>query len=150
QRCVPPPYRTGLRLYTARAQKYPIRVRPAHQATARTALFPIGVPSSSPRSVSMTGVKGWYSANQRTPADIESGRTKALLVNGRISWKMRERLLAPAGVLPIRPKTTATQVSAKVKSATRPSAASQARGLVVGRKPASRATPDDESDADQR
>src|SRR5207245_4039179 len=77
----------------------------------------------------------------RTPADIESERTKALLVNGRMSWKMRERLLAPAGVLPIRPKATAIQVSAKVNSATRPSAASQARGLVVGRKPASRATP---------
>src|SRR5258708_38420229 len=89
----------------------------------------------------MTGVKGWYSANQRIPTDIESGRTKALLVNGRMSWKMRERLLAPAGVLPIRPKTTAIQESAKVNSATRPSAASQAGGLVVGGKPASKATP---------
>jgi hypothetical protein len=25
-------------------------------------------------------VKGWYSANQRTPTGIESGRTNALLV----------------------------------------------------------------------
>jgi hypothetical protein len=32
----------------------------AHQAMARTALLPIAVPSSSPRNVSMTGVKGWY------------------------------------------------------------------------------------------
>ena len=44
-------------------------MRPTHQATARTTLVPpMGVPSSSPRSVSMTGVKGWYSANQRIPA----------------------------------------------------------------------------------
>ncbi|HEX9132241.1 MAG TPA: hypothetical protein VF844_08105 [Ktedonobacteraceae bacterium] len=47
--------------------------------------MPIGVPSSSPRSVSMTGVKGWYSANQRIPAGIESGRTNALLVSGSSS-----------------------------------------------------------------
>src|SRR5260370_22415028 len=81
-RRVPSTYRTELRLYTARAHRYPTRVRPTHQATARTALLPIGVPSSSPRSVSMTGVKGWYSANQRIPIGIESGRTNALLVNG--------------------------------------------------------------------
>src|SRR5260370_16876796 len=75
-----------------------------HQAKARTTLLvPIGVPSNSPRSVSMTGVKGWYSANQGIPTGIESGRTNALLVNGSSSWKMRERLLAPAGVLPTRP-----------------------------------------------
>jgi hypothetical protein len=29
---------------------------------AITALLPIGVPSSSPRSVSMTGVNGWFPA----------------------------------------------------------------------------------------
>src|ERR1700694_4780768 len=81
-RCPSPPYRTELRLYTARAHRYPTRVRKQHQATARTALVPlIGVPSNSPRSVSMTGVKGWYSANQRTPPGIESGRTNALLVS---------------------------------------------------------------------
>src|SRR6266545_4549401 len=43
---------------------------PAHQATAMTALLPIGVPVSSPRTVSMTGVNGWYSANQRSPTGI--------------------------------------------------------------------------------
>src|SRR5258706_1503790 len=139
-RRVPPTYRTGSRLYTARDQRYPSRVRPAHQATARIALLPIGVPSSSPRSVLMTGVKGWYSANQRTPPDIESGRTNALLMNDR-SWKMRERLLAPAGVLPTRPNATDIHVSAKVNSAMMPSAASQATGFAVGRKPMSSATP---------
>src|SRR6266705_2485354 len=127
-----PPYRTELRLYTARAHRYPTRVRPAHQAMARTALLPIGVPSNSPRSVSMTGVKGWYSANQRTPTGIESGLTNALLVNGSRSWKMRERLLAPAGVLPTRPNTTPIHVSAKVNNATTPSALIQATGPVVG------------------
>src|SRR5205823_9857394 len=87
----------------------------------------------------MTGVKGWYSANQRTPADIESGRTNALLVNDR-SWKMRERLLAPAGVLPTRPNTTDIHVSAKANSAITPSAALQATGFTVGRKPMISAT----------
>jgi hypothetical protein len=51
------------RLYAARAHRYPTSAMPMHQATARMALLPMGVPISSPRSVSMTGVKGWYSAN---------------------------------------------------------------------------------------
>ena len=32
---------------------------PTLQATATTAFAPIGVPVSSPRRVSVTGVKGW-------------------------------------------------------------------------------------------
>jgi hypothetical protein len=43
-----------------------------HQTTAMVALSPMAVPSSSPRTVSMTGVKGWYSASQRSPVGIES------------------------------------------------------------------------------
>jgi hypothetical protein len=71
-------------------------MRPRHQAMARIALLVlIGVPNNSPRSVSMTGVKGQYSANQRIQHAIVSGRTNALPVNAR-SWKLRERLLAPA------------------------------------------------------
>lgn len=51
-------YRTGLRLYAASARRYPTSVMPTHQATAMTALLPIGVHVSNPRSVSMMGVKG--------------------------------------------------------------------------------------------
>ena len=34
-------------------------------------LFPIAVPSSSPRPVSIMGVNGWYSANQRSQVGID-------------------------------------------------------------------------------
>ena len=54
---------------------------------------------------------------------------------------MRDRLFAPAGVLPTRPNTTPIHVTAKVKSAITPSAAIHATGFVVGRKPMSSATP---------
>ena len=45
-------------------------------------LLPIGVPRSSPRSVSMIGVKGWFSANHRSAAGIDSVGTKPLPRNG--------------------------------------------------------------------
>src|SRR5258707_1113663 len=54
----------------------------AQQATAASALPPDGVPVSRPRSVSMTGVNGWCTANQRTDPDIWPGGTNALLMNG--------------------------------------------------------------------
>src|SRR5512132_1065613 len=41
-------------------------------AVSTTALSPMAVPSSSPRRVSITGVNGWYSANQRSPVGRES------------------------------------------------------------------------------
>jgi hypothetical protein len=53
-------------------------------------------------------------------------------VSGSSSWKMRERLLAPAGVLPTRPNTTPIHVSARVNSAMTPSAAIQATGPCAG------------------
>ncbi len=40
------------------------------QATAAMALVPIGVPISSPRSVSVTDVKGWQRANCCSPSGI--------------------------------------------------------------------------------
>ena len=71
----------------------------------------------------MNGVNGWYSANQRTPAGIESVGTKPLPRNGsRISGI--GRLLAVSTLLADQPSATASQVSAKVISASRPSAAS--------------------------
>lgn len=51
-------------MYSFIAQRYPTSAMRAHQATVRRALLPIAVPRSSPRIVSMKGVKGWYSANQ--------------------------------------------------------------------------------------
>ncbi|HYB37187.1 MAG TPA: hypothetical protein VEF72_16545 [Mycobacterium sp.] len=46
----------------------------------------------------MTGVNGWYSANQRTPAGMEPVGTKALLMDGGTT-RISDMLLAPAGVL---------------------------------------------------
>ena len=74
--------------------------------------MPIGVPSSSPRSVSMIGVNGWYSANQRSPAGIESVGTNPLPRNGR-STSGIGRLLAASTVLAARPKRDRQPVSAK-------------------------------------
>lgn len=48
-----------LRLYRALAQRKQPTVMTAHQTTAMSPLAPIPVPSSRPRRVSMTGVKGW-------------------------------------------------------------------------------------------
>ena len=70
-------------MYSFIAQRYPTSAMRAHQATVRKALLPIAVPRSSPRTVSMKGVKGWFSANQRRPAGIESVGTKPLPRNGR-------------------------------------------------------------------
>ena len=50
---------------------------PAHQAVAMAALLPIGVPRRRPRTVSMIGVKGWYSANQRSAVGIEANSDRA-------------------------------------------------------------------------
>src|SRR5918995_7296839 len=48
----------------------------AHHTRAITASFPTGVPISSPRIVSVTGVNGWYVANCARPGAIESVGTK--------------------------------------------------------------------------
>src|SRR5215471_15121172 len=92
-------YWAGDRLYRALAQRNPASAMPVHQATAMTALFPMGEPRSRPRKVWMTGVNGWYSSNQRTPAGMAAVGTKALLTNGSITT-MSDRLLAPAGSWP--------------------------------------------------
>ena len=53
-----------MRSYSRLDQRYPTTEIPAHQATASTPLLPMEVPSRRPRTVSMTGVNGWFSANQ--------------------------------------------------------------------------------------
>jgi hypothetical protein len=78
--------------------------------------LPIEVPSSSPRIVSMIGVNGSCRANQRTAPDIESA------------------FLAES------PTATASQLRARVSSATTPAIASQSSGPAEGRKPSSSAT----------
>src|SRR6476646_5062445 len=55
-------------------------------------LPPILVPVSSPRSVSFTGVNGWYSANQRIPAGSELTGTNPLPRNGRRMRNIRQQL----------------------------------------------------------
>ena len=47
--------------------------------------MPIGVPVRKPRKVSMNGVNGWYSANQRTAVGIEPVGTNPLPRNGSSS-----------------------------------------------------------------
>src|SRR5450759_442491 len=130
----------GPRLNTVRAQRYPANAMPAHQAIAMTALLPIGAPISSPLSVSMIDVKGWYWANQRTPVGIVARGTNALLMKGRRNRGITT-LLAASAVLVTRPRATASQVSAKTSSARTAIAAIHLRGSVVGRKPRSRLTP---------
>ena len=61
----------------------------------------------------MIGVNGWYSANQRSPAGIESVGTNPLPRNGsRISGI--GRLLAVSTLLLTRPSATDSQTSANV------------------------------------
>src|SRR5579883_3518638 len=105
-----------------------------------TALCPIGVPVSRPRSVLMIGVNGSFWANQRTPAGIEAVGTKALETNGR-NCGISDQLLAPAGVLAIIPKPTHSQLSARVSRTKSPAAASHSIGVALGRKPRPMATP---------
>jgi hypothetical protein len=81
----------------------------------------------------MTGVNGWYSANQRSPTGIESVGTKPLPRNGR-NTRGCGRLLAT------RPKATHSQVSAKVISARTAAAATHSSGLALVRNPMSTAT----------
>src|ERR1700730_12322078 len=99
-----------------------------------TALWPIGPPVSRPRTVLITGVNGWYSANQRTAVGIECVETKALPRTGRTISGVGA-LLAASTVLAARPSATDSQVSANVNKTRRAAAASQFAALVVAREP---------------
>src|SRR5680860_1620459 len=113
---------------------------PMHQATAMTPLLPIGVPISRPRTVSMIGVNGWYSANQRSPAGIDSVGTNPLPKNGSSTNNMGE-LLAVSTLLAFSPSATESQMRASDTIASKPAAASHSATLALGRKPTSSATP---------
>src|SRR5262252_6213579 len=133
-------HRMGSRANSFLAHRNETSAIPAHQARETMPLLPMGVPKNSPRSVSVMGVNGWYSANARRPGGIESVGTKALDRNGS-SIRNMGVLLALSTVLAARPSATVSQVSAKVNAASRPMMASQATGPAVGRNPISSATP---------
>src|SRR5215472_11271274 len=80
------------------------------QAIAITALLPTGPPVSRPRTVLITGVNGWYSANQRIAVGIECVETKALPRNGRTISGVGA-LLADSTVLAARPSATAVSAT---------------------------------------
>src|SRR5690242_19711665 len=82
----------GSRSYSRRDHAYDNSAVPRHHATAMTRLSPIGEPVSNPRRVSLIGVNGWYSANQRTAVGSESVGTKPLLRNGSSSRNIGELL----------------------------------------------------------
>ena len=89
--------------------------------------------------MSVIGVKGWFSANWRRPAGMESTGTKPLPKNGR---RIRNigMLLAVSTLLASRPNATESQMSAKASSTSSPTAASQRRGSAGEWKPISSAT----------
>src|SRR6516164_10919051 len=103
------------------------------------ALRPMGPPASRPRTVSITGVNGWYSANQRIAAGIEDVSTKPLPRNARMISGVGA-LLADSTVLAARSRATDSQVRAKANRIRMAAAASQPVTLVVVRKPVSTAT----------
>src|SRR3954447_25465265 len=101
---------------------------PTHQAVAMAALLPIGVPRRRPRTVSMIGVKGWYSANQRRTVGMESVGTKPLPRQGS---RIRGigALLAASGVGDFRPRETDSQVMATTNRVSIPVAASHSAAV---------------------
>src|SRR5215510_2879961 len=109
--------------YERRAHRKPTVAMTTHQAGANHPFRPMPVPSSSPRSVSMIGVNGWYSANQRTAVGIVAVGTKPLPRNGsRMSGI--GMLLADSTVLAARPQPTPNQVIASAASSISPAAES--------------------------
>ncbi len=99
-----------------------------------------GAPLSNPRRVSMIGVKGWYSANCRTPAPIFSAGTIALLKNGSMT-SGKVAMPADSTVFAANPKATVSQPAAKPSSATISTTPSQSRRLADGLNPSRKATP---------
>src|SRR5436190_24003383 len=113
---------------------------PVHQPIAVTPLAPIGPPIINPRSVSMIGVNGWYSANQRRPTGIDAVGTNPLPRNGS-SVSGIGRLLAASALPATRPSATDSQLIANAVSTSRPAAESHATGPALDRKPTSSAIP---------
>src|SRR3984957_11766867 len=113
---------------------------PAHQAPAAMACAATGPPVSSPRTVSVMGVNGWYSANHRSPAGIDPAGTNPLPRNGSTIRNIGV-LLADSTVLAASPRATVSQVNANAAAASIPAGASPPSGPASGRNPISTATP---------
>src|ERR1700687_2434784 len=98
------------------AQRYETTAIAAHQAKATCGALPTGAPVSSPRRLSTTGVNGWFEANQRTPAGIESAGTKVLDRNGSRNESGKVDPFAPATLFVTRPMAADSQASANEKA----------------------------------
>src|SRR5664279_6535443 len=101
---------------------------PTLQATAPMAWVPIEVSVSSPRTVWVTGVKGWYSANWRSPAGRVAMGTNPLLRKGSRVRNMGV-LLAVSTLFAARPRAAESQMSANANSTRIPIAASHSRAV---------------------
>lgn len=102
--------------------------------------MPAGVPSSSARNVSMTGVTGWWSAKPRNQPGMVSTGTNALLGYGR-NMTRKVKPLAASGVRASSPNAADSHDTASRNSSSTPTAASQRGGSTAGRKPMATATP---------
>src|SRR5690349_1982482 len=102
-----------------------------HHATATIAFVPIGVPTRSPRSVSIIGVNGWCSANQASGPDIELAGTNPDDTNGS-STRKNGVLLAVSTLSAAIPSATDSQLIAIETSTISPSASAHSTGPVVG------------------
>src|ERR1700754_3261381 len=107
---------------------------PVHQAVAMAALLPMGVPRRRPRMVSMIGVKGWYSANQRRAVGMESVGTKPLPRKGSRTRGIGA-LLAAWGVGEWCQGRTDSEVMATGNGVSSPAAPSHSVTVAFGRKP---------------
>src|SRR6266851_9496300 len=113
----------------------------AHHARATNGVLPTGAPVSSARRLSTTAVNGWFAANQRTPAGIESAGTKVLDRNGSKNDRGRVEPFAPATLFVTRPMAADSQARANENAATIPTTANQSATEALGRKPIKSATP---------
>src|SRR6266851_4942429 len=89
---------------------------PALQAMAGMACAAMGLPVSRPRTVWVTGVKGSYSANWRSPAGMLAVGTNPLDRNGSRVRNMGV-LLAVSTLLAAMPSAADSQMSANANSA---------------------------------
>src|SRR5207245_11365019 len=99
-----------------------------------------GAQAWNPRSDSLIGLQGCYSANCRKPCPILAAGTIALLTNGsRISGTTVRP--ADSGVFAAIPSATVSQAATKAVAAMIPIAPSHSSGLAGDRNPSAKAIP---------
>src|SRR5258708_28519797 len=111
-----------------------------HPARATWALLPAGAPLSSARRLSTTAVNGWFAANQRTPAGIESTGTKVLDRNGSKNDSGRGDPFAPATLFVTRPRAADSHARANENAPAMATTANPSPTQALGRNPSNRAT----------